>query len=72
VESRPVAVDTATFLRRSADDGMARELAEHAVRPLAPMEDHVATADYRAALARVLTRRVVLAAAAQARKGRPQ
>lgn len=74
VESRPVAVDTATFLGRPADDGMARELAEHAARALDPMEDHVATADYRAALARVLTRRVVLAAAAdaQARKGRPQ
>jgi 2-furoyl-CoA dehydrogenase FAD binding subunit len=73
VEPRPVVVDTAPFRGRTPDENTAAELAEHAARSLSPMEDPVATADYRRALARVLVRRVVLAAAADAQqKGRPQ
>src|SRR5262249_42616481 len=58
VESRPVMVDTARFLGAAPDEALAAELAAHAVGPLVPMEDHVANADYRRALAGVLIGRV--------------
>jgi CO/xanthine dehydrogenase FAD-binding subunit len=73
VEPRPIAVDTAPFIGRTPDEPAAVELSEHATRALEPMQDHVAGADYRVALARALIRRVVLAAAADARqRRRPQ
>jgi CO/xanthine dehydrogenase FAD-binding subunit len=73
VESRPRAVDVGPFIGQSIDEPLATQLAEHATRSLAAMQDHVATADYRVALARVLVRRVVLEAAADARqRRRPQ
>jgi len=70
VESRPAPVDTAAFVGRPVDASMVQELGDQAVRPLAPLEDHVATADYRLALARVLISRVVHDAAADARTRR--
>jgi len=70
VESRPAVVDTTTFLGRAVDDGLTQELGNHAVEALTPVEDHVATADYRLALARVLIGRVVRNAAADARVAR--
>jgi 2-furoyl-CoA dehydrogenase FAD binding subunit len=70
VESRPAAVETAPFIGREVDEALAAELAEHATRSLTAMQDHVASADYRVALARVLIRRVVLAAAADAQQRR--
>src|SRR5262245_35582800 len=70
VESRPAVVDTAASLGRPVDDGTAQELGDHAVRSLVPLEDHVATADYRLALARVLLARVVHNAAADAQQRR--
>jgi len=70
VESRPAAVDTAAFVGRPVDASMVQELGDHAVQPLAPVEDHVATADYRLALARELIGRVVRDAAADARRRR--
>ena len=74
IEARPGACDTAEFIGRHLDDALARDVADAAVRSLVPMEDHVAGADYRVALARVLIPRVVLAAAADARqrRGAPQ
>lgn len=74
VESRPAIVDAAPFIGRPVDDDMTRELGEHAVRSLDPMQDHLATGEFRLALAPVLMARVVRAAAAdtRARKRRPQ
>lgn len=74
VEARPAAVDTVPFLGRAVDESMAQELGGHAVGSLSPVEDHVATAAFRLALARVLISRVVLGAAADARtrRARPQ
>jgi CO/xanthine dehydrogenase FAD-binding subunit len=71
VENRPVAIETSAFLGRVADKAVLIELAEHAVRSVAPMEDHVADAPYRLALSRVLVGRVVpqAIADAQARRG---
>jgi CO/xanthine dehydrogenase FAD-binding subunit len=74
VESRPAIVDTPAFMGRIVDDAMVQELGDHAVRSLIAMEDHVASAAYRRALARVLIARTVKAATADARTrmGRPQ
>jgi CO/xanthine dehydrogenase FAD-binding subunit len=70
VEARPIAVAAAAFVGRPVDDRFTADLAEHAVRGLTPIEDHVANAEYRLALARVLVGRVVRDAAADAaRKG---
>jgi CO/xanthine dehydrogenase FAD-binding subunit len=71
VESRPFVADAARFVGNAVDDALAVQIAEHATRNLTPMQDHVATADYRLALARELIRRVVLAAA-DATQRRPQ
>jgi 2-furoyl-CoA dehydrogenase FAD binding subunit len=70
VESRPAAVETARYIGQPVDETLAAELAEHATRSVTAMQDHVASADYRVALARVLIRRVVLDAAADARQRR--
>jgi 2-furoyl-CoA dehydrogenase FAD binding subunit len=72
VESRPIAADTAPFGGQPVDEALAIQLGEHATRSLTAMQDHVATADYRLALARELIRRVVLTAATDARQRRPQ
>jgi CO/xanthine dehydrogenase FAD-binding subunit len=74
VESRPLIVDTAAFVGRNVNETMVDELGQYAVRSLVAMEDHVASAAYRLALARVLISRTVLAAAndARTRRGRPQ
>jgi 2-furoyl-CoA dehydrogenase FAD binding subunit len=72
VESRPIAVDVARFVGNPLDDALAIQLGDHATHGLTAMQDHVATADYRLALARVLIGRVVLGAAADARQRRPQ
>jgi 2-furoyl-CoA dehydrogenase FAD binding subunit len=73
VESRPLAIDVAPFVGQSIDEALATQVAEHATRSVTAMQDHVATADYRVALARVLIGRIVLAAAADARqRSRPQ
>ena len=74
VESRPAIIDTSAFVGRIVDDAMVEELGDGTVRSLIAMEDHVAGAAYRLALARVLIARTVLAAAADARirMGRPQ
>jgi 2-furoyl-CoA dehydrogenase FAD binding subunit len=74
IESRPAIVDTAAFVGRSVDDATVEELGERAVRSLIAMEDHMASAAYRLALARVLIARTVLAAAAdtRTRMGHPQ
>jgi CO/xanthine dehydrogenase FAD-binding subunit len=66
VEARPLAVDTAGFLGRLVDESFTDDLAQHAVAALTPIEDHVANAGYRLALARVLIGRVVRDAAADA------
>jgi 2-furoyl-CoA dehydrogenase FAD binding subunit len=70
VENRPVAIETSGFLGRAADQAVAMELAEHAVRSVAPMEDHVADAQYRLALSRALIGQVVPRAIADARARR--
>jgi 2-furoyl-CoA dehydrogenase FAD binding subunit len=67
VESRPVALDTSAFRGRPADAATVGELAAHGTRSVTPMEDHVADADYRLALTRVLIERVVPRAIADAR-----
>src|SRR5262249_14198074 len=70
VEDRPIALDTAPFLGRSADAATAQAVAQYICERMDPMEDHTASADYRRALARVLAERVVLRAAADARRKR--
>ncbi len=70
VDNRPIAIETSAFLGRSADGALAAELADHAARSVTPMEDHVADAEYRLALARVLVERVVARAVADARAPR--
>jgi CO/xanthine dehydrogenase FAD-binding subunit len=71
VESRPIAVDTAAFVGRPADQ-VAADLVNHVMRNVSPIEDHAATAEYRQALAAVLTEQVFRDAVADAarRKGR--
>jgi 2-furoyl-CoA dehydrogenase FAD binding subunit len=68
VADRPVAVDSAAFVGRSADATTAAELVQYIFASLEPMEDHTASADYRRALARVLIERVVLRAVEDARR----
>jgi 2-furoyl-CoA dehydrogenase FAD binding subunit len=58
VESRPIAVDVRGFIGRPRQ-GLASALAEHVAGSVAPMEDHSASADFRAALAKTLVERVV-------------
>ena len=62
VADRPIAVDTRELAGAMADGGTASTLARRIAADLDPMEDHVASADYRRALARVLIERVVLRA----------
>ncbi len=71
VDSRPVALDTSALLGRPADDATVTELAEGAMRAVAPMDDQVADAGYRLALTRVLIGRVVPRAIADARTRTP-
>jgi 2-furoyl-CoA dehydrogenase FAD binding subunit len=69
VESRPVAIDTARFVGRSADE-IATGLSEHAAAGVTPIEDHSASADYRIALTQVLVERAVGDAIKMARQRR--
>jgi 2-furoyl-CoA dehydrogenase FAD binding subunit len=69
VESRPVAIDAARFVGRSADE-IAAGLSEHAAAKVTPMEDHSASADYRVALTQVLVERAVGDALKMARQRR--
>jgi 2-furoyl-CoA dehydrogenase FAD binding subunit len=62
VADRAIAVDTRELAGAMADGGMAGALARRVAADLHPMEDHVVSADYRRALARVLIERVVLRA----------
>jgi CO/xanthine dehydrogenase FAD-binding subunit len=68
VEDRPFVVDTAQFIGRPADAATAGAIASYVKDTVDPMEDHSASADYRAALAQVLTERVVARAAQAARQ----
>jgi CO/xanthine dehydrogenase FAD-binding subunit len=70
VADRPIAANAASFVGRPADAATARELAHYICGPLDPMEDHVATADYRRALAQTLAERVLLRAAEDAHRKR--
>jgi 2-furoyl-CoA dehydrogenase FAD binding subunit len=69
VESRPVAIDAARFVGRSADE-IAAALSEHAAASVTPIEDRSASADYRIALTQVLVERVVGDAIKMARQRR--
>lgn len=72
VESRPIALDTRSFIGGPAQEAAA-DLAEQATAGLAPMEDHAASAEYRIALAKALIERVCREALdAARRKVRPQ
>ena len=62
VVDRPIAADTQEAIGAMADGGTAGALARRIAADLDPMEDHVAAAEYRRALARVLIERVVLRA----------
>jgi len=62
VVDRPIAVDTHEVVGAMADGGMVQTFARRIAASLDPMEDHSATADYRRALAQVLTERVVMRA----------
>ena len=44
----PGRCDTTAFIGQSLDEALAREIAEHATRSLTAMQDHAASADYRA------------------------
>jgi xanthine dehydrogenase iron-sulfur cluster and FAD-binding subunit A len=67
VDDHPVALDTAPFLGRLPDAALAADLAALAQRSVRAMEDHVADATYRLALARHLMGQVLTDAAADAR-----
>jgi 2-furoyl-CoA dehydrogenase FAD binding subunit len=69
VVDRPIAVDTRAVVGAMADGGTVQTLARRIAAKLEPMEDHAATADYRRALAQVLTERVVTRAV-EAAKGK--
>jgi 2-furoyl-CoA dehydrogenase FAD binding subunit len=69
VESRPVVIDTARFVGRSADE-IAADLSDHAAASVTPIEDHSASADYRIALTQVLVERAVGDAIKMARQRR--
>jgi CO/xanthine dehydrogenase FAD-binding subunit len=62
VADRPIALDTQEVGGAMADGGTVQTLARRVAANLDPMEDHVASADYRRALAQVLVERVVLRA----------
>lgn len=70
VEDRPILLDTAAFLGRPADAATGQALAQYICERVDPMADHAASADYRRALAKVLAERVLLRAAADARRKR--
>jgi CO/xanthine dehydrogenase FAD-binding subunit len=74
IEARPIVCPTAGYAGRPVTEALTQEIAEMALGSVSPMEDHVARADYRRALARVLIPRVIMAAAADARgrRGGPQ
>ncbi|HEX7043307.1 MAG TPA: FAD binding domain-containing protein [Burkholderiales bacterium] len=69
VEPRPICVDTRPLLDCPAGNADAiADFAALTVKSLAPMEDHVARAEYRRALAQALIARVLKTAIASARK----
>jgi len=68
VADRPIAVDTRELVGAMADGGTANTFARRITAGLDAMVDHVASAEYRRALARVLVERVVLRAVADARR----
>jgi 2-furoyl-CoA dehydrogenase FAD binding subunit len=59
VESRPIAIETAPFLGKRADAGLAAEIAAAAAQQIKPMSDYKATAEYRLALINALGARVL-------------
>jgi 2-furoyl-CoA dehydrogenase FAD binding subunit len=67
VVDRPIAIATQEMVGAMADGGTAQALARRVAADIDPMEDHVASAEYRRALAGVLIERVVLRAVADAR-----
>jgi 2-furoyl-CoA dehydrogenase FAD binding subunit len=67
VVNRPIAIDTEKFKNIQADT-VAPALADHAAGSVIPMEDRVATSEYRLALVRVLVERVAGMAIAHARQ----
>jgi 2-furoyl-CoA dehydrogenase FAD binding subunit len=69
VESRPLRIDGQAFIGRPAAQAAA-EIAEHAAASVSPMEDHAASADFRRALTRELTARVIEQATADAGRRR--
>jgi 2-furoyl-CoA dehydrogenase FAD binding subunit len=69
VESRPLHIDGQAFIGRPAAQAAA-EIAEHAAASVSPMEDHAASADFRRALTRELTARVIEQATADAGRRR--
>ncbi len=69
VESRPLRIDVQSFIGRPAAQAAA-EIAEHAAASVSPMEDHAASADFRRALTRELTARVIEQAVADAGRRR--
>ena len=68
VEARPTLADTTAFLGRTADDKLARAIAEAAADAADPMSDLRATADYRRALVRTSGAAVLAAAFEEAEK----
>lgn len=70
VENRPISIEAATCIGRSADADTAAQIAEAAIGSVTPMEDHAADGAYRLALSRVLIERVVTLAIADARSRR--
>lgn len=68
VEARPTLADTTAFLGRTADDKLARAIAEAAAEAADPMSDLKATADYRRALVRTSGAAVLAEAFADAEK----
>jgi CO/xanthine dehydrogenase FAD-binding subunit len=68
VADRPIAADARAVVGAMADGGTAQTLARTVAANLDPMEDHVASADYRRALAQVLIERVVLRAIEAAKR----
>lgn len=69
VESRPVLIDTENF-RGGRSTEVGKHLSDHSVAGVTPMEDHVANAEYRIALTKVLVERVFRDACADAERRR--
>ena len=67
VEGRPIAIDATRYIGRPGGE-IAAGLSEHAAASVTPMEDHSASADYRAALTQVLVERAVGDALTMARQ----